>query len=76
MMEMFGNGLFSLDTMLGMLGIAVHSGSHTSWAAIGTHLGIAQQIVADNVQLQNLEKEIEAMMECGIERVDDNGKMI
>jgi len=52
---LFGNGLSSLDTTLGMLGIAVHSGLHTSWATIGTCLGVAQQVVADNVQLQNWE---------------------
>ncbi len=76
MMELFGNGLSSLDTMLGMLGIAVHSGLCSSWAAISHHLGVAQQAVADNVQIMNLEKEIEAMKECGIKQVQDKDNMV
>jgi len=66
MMMMFGNGITGLDTMLGMLGIAVHSSSATAWAEIANRLGIAQQKVADACQEQNIENEIKAMQELGI----------
>ncbi len=76
MMQLFGNGISGIDTMLGMLGIAVHSGSHGSWDAIANRLGVAQQKVADVVQNQNLTNEIEEMKKLGIQQVKDKGKDI
>jgi len=61
MMQLFGNGISGIDTMLGMLGIAVHSGSHSSWDAIANQLGVAQQKVASAVQESNLLNKIEEM---------------
>jgi len=50
MMQLFGNGISCIETMLGMLGIAIASGNCTSWTTIGNWLGVAQQKVADAVQ--------------------------
>jgi len=62
MMQLFGNGISGIDTMLSiMLGIAVHSGSYSSWDAIANQLGVAQQKVANAVQRTNLLNEIEEM---------------
>jgi len=35
MMQLFGNGISSIEMMLGVLGIAINSGNCTSWATIG-----------------------------------------
>jgi len=75
MMQLFGNGISSIETMLGMLGIAITSGNHTSWATVGNRLGVAQQSVADVVQKMNLENEIKAMEQCGVKQIDDKGIM-
>jgi len=75
MMMMFGNGITGLDTMLGMLGIAVHSSSATAWAEIANHLGIAQQKVADVCQEQNLENEKKEMQELGITPIMHDGHL-
>jgi len=61
--------------MLSMLSIAVHSGLHSSWDAIGNRLGAAQQIIADRVQVKNLENEIEAMKMSGVAQINNNGNM-
>ncbi len=76
MMQLFGNGISGIDTMLGMLGIAVHSGSHSSWDAIANQLGVAQQKVASAVQETNLLNEIEEMKKKGVQPVDDKGRKI
>jgi len=38
-----GNGITSLDTMMGMFGLGVHSGSHREWMHIVHELGAAEQ---------------------------------
>ena len=73
MMQLFGNGISSIETMLGMLGIAVTSGNRTSWATVGNRLGVVQQSVADVVQKMNLENEIKAMEQCSIKQIDNKG---
>jgi len=50
MMKIFGSGISSLTTILGMLGMAVHAGSHWSWSEIADVVGRAQQKVVDKVQ--------------------------
>ncbi len=61
-MQVLGKGVTSLDTMIGMLGLGVHAGSHREWTYIGHELGKAQQQTADEIQQQNLQIEIEAML--------------
>jgi len=75
MMEIFGHGISSLTTMLGLLGMAVHAGSHCSWSEIADLVGRAQQKVADKVQQLNLEIEIDMMKKKGIIAVPDGDKM-
>jgi len=75
MMEIFGSGISSLTTMLGMLGMAVHAGSHCSWSEIADIVGKAQQKVADKVQQTNLEIKIETMKMKGIIALPDGDKM-
>jgi len=43
LMQVLGNGVTSLDTMIGMLGLGVHAGSHREWTYIGHELGKSQQ---------------------------------
>jgi len=43
LMQVLGNGITSLDTIIGMLGLGVHAGSHREWTYIGNELGKAQQ---------------------------------
>jgi len=64
-----------LDTMLGMLGVAMHSSSTAAWAEIANHLGVVQQKIADRLQKQNLENEIKAMQDLGIIQVMDKGHL-
>jgi len=73
LMQLFGNGVTGLDTLLGMLGLGVHSGSRRSWAIVMSHCGKAQQAVADAVQKTNLQNEINAMKGKGIQPVMENG---
>jgi len=75
MMKLFGNGISSIETMLGMLGIAVTSGNCNSWATIGNWLGVVQKNVADVVQKNNLENEIKVMEQCGVQQIEDKGIM-
>jgi len=42
-MQVMGNGVTSLDTMMGLFGLGVHSGSHQEWTYIGHELGKAEQ---------------------------------
>jgi len=74
MMESFGTGVTGLDTVLGMLGIAPHSGSQRSWAIITNEIGNAQQKVADRVQQENLLLETMTMEKRGIMPLTDGGK--
>jgi len=57
-MQLFGNGITSLDTMLGMLGIQVHKGSVPEWMKIAETVGKAEHKVADETQYNNLLLEI------------------
>jgi len=43
LIQLFGSGVTALDTVLGMLGLGVHCGSHCSWAVVMNHCGEAQQ---------------------------------
>jgi len=65
-MMLFGNGISSIEIMLGILGIATASGNCTSWATIDNWLGVAQQKVADAVQKSKLKNEIKAMEQCSV----------
>jgi len=56
--QVMGNGITSLDTMMGMFGLGVHSGSHREWTYIARELGKAEQKRADKIQHQNLLTEI------------------
>jgi len=62
LMQVLGNGVTSLDTMISMLGLGVHSGSHREWTYIGHELGKSQQKMADKIQENNLQIEIAAML--------------
>ncbi len=75
MMQLFGNGISSIETMLGMLGIAITSRNCASWATVGNWLGVAQQKVADVVQKINLENEIKAIEQYGVQQIEDKGVM-
>jgi len=63
-MQNFWNGISDIETMLGMLGIAINSSNCNSWATVANQLWIAQQTVADKVQKMNLTDKIEAMKEA------------
>jgi len=52
--QVLGNGITSLDTTMGLLGLGPHSGSHHEWMYIGHELGKAEQKRADSMQLRNL----------------------
>jgi len=43
LIQLFGVGVTALDTVLGMLGLGIHCGSHCSWAVVMNHCGEAQQ---------------------------------
>jgi len=43
LIQLFGNSVTALDTVLGMLGLGIHCGSHCSWAVVMNHCGEAQQ---------------------------------
>ncbi len=58
--QILGNGVTSLDTMMGLFGLGVHSGSHREWTFIAAELGTAEQKRADKIQYTNLLIEIEA----------------
>jgi len=73
---MFGSGITAMDSMLGMLGIGVHCGSRRCWSVIADRVGMAQQKVADDIQKINLQNEIKAMQEKGIEQVLDGDRWI
>jgi len=62
-MQMFGCGITTMDTLLGMLGLGVHCGSHQCWSEIATHIGIAQQKVTDEIQKINLQNKMTTMQE-------------
>jgi len=76
LMQLFGNGVIGLDTLLGMLGLGVHSGSHCSWAFLMSCCREAQQKVADAVQKQNLHNEITMMKLKGIQQIMNQGQPI
>jgi len=59
--QVMGNGITSLDTMMGMFGLGVHSGSHREWTFIAGELGRAEQERVDKIQNQNILTEIAAM---------------
>jgi len=75
-MEMFGCGITALDTLSGMLGIGAHCGSCRCWKVIASRVGMAQQKVADELQKHNLQNEIKAMQEKGIQPVLDGERWI
>jgi len=75
-MEMFGCGITALDTLSGMLGIGAHCGSCRCWKVIASRVGMAQQKVADELQKRNLQNEIKAMQEKGIQPVLDGERWI
>jgi len=52
--QIMGNGVTSLDTMMGMFGLGAHSGSHREWTYIARELGKAEQKRADKIQYQNI----------------------
>jgi len=58
--QVMGNGITSLDTMMGMFGLGVHSGLHREWTYIARELGAAEQKRANKIQHQNLLIEIAA----------------
>jgi len=37
--QVMGNDITSLDTIMGLLGISIHFGSHFKWTYIGNELG-------------------------------------
>jgi len=41
--QVMGNSITSLDTILGMFGLGVHSGLHREWMYIAHELGAAEQ---------------------------------
>jgi len=53
-MQLFGNGITSMDTMLGMLGIQVHKGSVLEWMKIAEMVGKAEHKIADEMQYKHL----------------------
>jgi len=75
-MQMFGSGITAMDSLLGMLGIGVHCGSRHCWSVIADHVGMVQQKVADDIQKINLQNEIKAMQEKGVEPVLDGERLI
>jgi len=54
LMQIMGNGITSLDTMMGMFGLGIHSGSHKERAYIASELGVVEQKRADKIQNQNI----------------------
>ncbi len=58
--QVMGNGVTSLDTMMGLLGLGVHSGSHWEWMYIAAELGSAEQKRANKIQYRNVLIKIEA----------------
>jgi len=43
LMQVMGNGVTSLDTMMGLFGLGVHMGSSREWTHIRNELGKAEQ---------------------------------
>jgi len=58
LMQVMGNGVTSLDTMMSMFGLGVHSGSHREWTYISCELGNAEQRSTDKIQDQNIYKKV------------------
>jgi len=60
LMQILGNGVTSLDTMMGLFGLGIHLGSHWEWTFKASELGKVGQKHADQIQYANLLIEIEA----------------
>jgi len=58
--QVLGNGVMSLDTIMGLLGLGIHSGSRWECTYIAAELGSAEQKRANKIQYRNLLIEIEA----------------
>jgi len=54
LMQILGNGVTSLDTMMGLFGLGIHSGSHQEWTFIAAELGTAEQKHADKNTVHKL----------------------
>jgi len=72
---MFGCGIAAMDTLMGMLGIAAHRGSHHCRTEIAACVGMAPQKVADEIQKTNLQNKIKMMQEKGVEPVLDGKRL-
>jgi len=65
-----------MDTILGMLGIIAHRGSKPVWSIVCNAVGSMQQLLADAVQKENLQIEIDRMKAAGITQVKFGGKLL
>jgi len=65
-----------MDTILGMLGIIAHQGLKLAWSLVCNSIGLMQQLLADVVQKENLQVEIDRMKQTGITQVEYDGKLL
>jgi len=77
MIQILGLGRTGMDTILGMLGIIAHQGSNPAWSIVCNAVGLLmQQLLADVVQKENLQIDIDRMKKVGITQVEYNGKLL
>ncbi len=76
MIQILGLGRTGMETILGMLSIILHQGSKPAWSLVQNAVGSMQQLLADMVQKENLQVEIERMKQAGIMQVEYNGKLL
>jgi len=76
MIQILGLGRTGMDTILGMLGIIANQGSKPAWLLVCNTVGTMQQLLADAVQKENMQIEIERMKQAGITQVEFNGKLL
>jgi len=65
-MQLLGKGLWTMTTVLGLLGIRIAQGNYDVWKRIQDKVGESQQLLAKECCQENLQKEEEATIASGI----------